>query len=89
VCVLDRLHAPVVKALAPLGLHIMCEKPLATRMDDAIDMYGTTLKSWNVLQSQSIFAVGYVLRYSLANLLLRPVVRDERVITLGDIVNIE
>lgn len=87
VCVLDELHAPVVKGLAPLGLHIMCEKPLATRLDDVIDMYGTILKSWSTLQRQSIFAAGYVLRYSPANLLLRRLVRDERVV--GDVVSVE
>jgi predicted dehydrogenase len=87
VCVLDELHAPVVKSLAPLGLHIMCEKPLATRLDDIIGMYGTILKSWSELQCQSVFAAGYVLRYSPANLLLRRLARDERVI--GDVISIE
>jgi len=30
ICVLDHQHVEVASALAPLGLHIMCEKPLGT-----------------------------------------------------------
>jgi predicted dehydrogenase len=41
VTVLDEMHIYVIKALAPLGLHIMCEKPLATNLDDCIDILGT------------------------------------------------
>ncbi len=36
VCVRDEMHRDVVVALAPLGLHIMCEKPLATTLGDCV-----------------------------------------------------
>jgi len=36
VCVLDEAHAEVVVGLRELGLHIMCEKPLATTLDDSL-----------------------------------------------------
>jgi len=40
VCVLDEMHREVVVALASLGgLHIMCEKPLATNLRDCVEMY--------------------------------------------------
>ena len=38
VCVLDEYHAEVVTALAPLDLHIMCEKPLATSLSDCLSI---------------------------------------------------
>lgn len=82
VCVRDEMHTEVVTALAPLGLHIMCEKPLATTLKDClkiqqcIDQY-----------PQRVFAIGHVLRYSPHNMLLRDLVRERRVI--GDIVAIE
>ncbi|GIJ91259.1 hypothetical protein Asppvi_010224 [Aspergillus pseudoviridinutans] len=87
VCLLDELHATVVQALAPLGLHIMCEKPLATRLDDIIGIYTTLLRSWETLQCQALFAVGLVLRYSLPQVLLRKLLREDRVI--GDVVSVE
>ncbi|KAF2182123.1 hypothetical protein K469DRAFT_691362 [Zopfia rhizophila CBS 207.26] len=36
VCMLGGLLAPVVKSVASLGLHVMCEKPLATRLDHVL-----------------------------------------------------
>ncbi|PVH93820.1 NAD(P)-binding protein [Periconia macrospinosa] len=87
VCVLDELHAAVVKALAPLGMHIMCEKPIATRLEDVLGIYAALAQSWKALHHQTVFAAGYVLRYSPANMLLRKLVRDERVI--GDVVSVE
>ena len=37
ICVLDHQHVEVASALGPLGLHIMCEKPLGkTPMDTAV-----------------------------------------------------
>lgn len=87
VCLLDELHATVVQALAPLGLHILCEKPLATRLNDLLGVYATLMRSWETLQCQSVFAVGLVLRYSLPQMLLRRLVREERVI--GDVVSTE
>jgi predicted dehydrogenase len=82
VCVLDELHVHVVKGLAPLGLHIMCEKPLATRLEHCIDMWGALRAT-----EKKIFAIAHVLRYSPQNVLLRKLVRVDKII--GDVVSIE
>lgn len=82
VCVRDELHKDVVTALAPLGLHIMCEKPLATSLKDCLDIQRSIQK-----YPQKIFAIGHVLRYSPHNLLLRHLVLGEKVI--GDVLSIE
>ena len=64
VAVLDEMHKPVVQALAPLGLHVLCEKPLATSMADCLDIYASMLKSWKDSNRQTVFGIGHVLRYS-------------------------
>lgn len=87
ICVLDELHVHVVKGLAPLGLHIMCEKPLATSLDDCIDILGTLTREWEVLGKKTIFGIGHVLRYSPHNIMLRKLVREEKVV--GDVVSVE
>ncbi|PMD40945.1 NAD(P)-binding protein [Hyaloscypha variabilis F] len=87
VTVLDELHVPVVKALAPLGLHIMCEKPLATSLDACIDILGAVTRGWEVLGRKTVFGIGHVLRYSPHNILLRKLVRVERVV--GDVISVE
>ncbi|KAI6783728.1 putative oxidoreductase-like protein [Emericellopsis cladophorae] len=78
ICVLDELHKEVVVALAPLDLHIMCEKPLACSLDDCLAMY-RALKG----HDKKIFHIGHVLRYSPHNVLLRRLLLEERAI--GDI----
>ena len=87
ICVLDELHIHVVKELAPLGLHIMCEKPLATSLDDCIAILGTLRRSWEVLGNKTIFGIGHVLRYSPHSMLLRNLVREEMVV--GNITSVE
>ncbi|KAK1150023.1 hypothetical protein N8T08_003581 [Aspergillus melleus] len=87
VCLLDELHATVVQAVAPLGLHILCEKPLATRLSDLLGIYGTLLKSWETLQTEAIFAVGLVLRHSLPQVMLRKLVREDRAV--GHVISVE
>ena len=87
VCVLDELHAPVVKALARLGVHILCEKPLATSLDDVLGIYGAVLKGWEQHGRRTVFGIGHVLRYSPHNVLLRKLVREDRVV--GNIMSIE
>lgn len=39
VCTLDETHVEIITALAPLGLHIMSEKPLATNLQDCLTIY--------------------------------------------------
>ncbi|KUJ24658.1 putative NAD binding Rossmann fold oxidoreductase [Mollisia scopiformis] len=87
VCVLDELHIHIVKALAPLGLHVMCEKPLATSLHDCIDIQATLTKEWEILGKKTIFGIGHVLRYSPHNILLRKLVREDKVV--GDVVSVE
>jgi predicted dehydrogenase len=87
ITVLDEMHIHVIKALAPLGLHIMCEKPLATRLDDCIDILGAVTREWQVLGRKTVFGIGHVLRYSPHNVLLRKLVREERVV--GDVISVE
>jgi len=78
VCVQDRMHKDVVLGLAPLGLHVMCEKPLATSLDDCVEIYKTVTG-----KERRIFGIGHVLRYSPHNMLLRKLLLEERVI--GDV----
>lgn len=82
ICVLDHQHVQVASAVGPLGLHIMCEKPLATNFNDCLRIQ----RSINAGPT-SIFAIGHVLRYSPHNMLLRHLVREKRLI--GDIISIE
>ena len=36
IAVQDHLHAEVLIAFAPLGFHVLCEKPLATNIKDMV-----------------------------------------------------
>ncbi|KAK3330277.1 hypothetical protein B0H66DRAFT_572395 [Apodospora peruviana] len=87
VCVQDEMHREVVLALTELGgLHIMCEKPLATRLQDCVDMYGALRSNTNANGEQMVFSIGHVLRYSPHNMLLRKLLLQDRVI--GDILSV-
>ncbi len=79
VCVQDEMHREVVVGLAPLGLHIMCEKPLATSLADCLDI-------WRAVGQNSIFSIGHVLRYSPHNMMLRKLLVEDRVI--GDVLSV-
>jgi predicted dehydrogenase len=87
VCVLDHQHIHAVRDLAPLGLHIMCEKPLATTLQDCIGIYGSITKEWETLGRKTIFSICHVLRYSPHNMLLHKLVREEQIV--GDVISIE
>ncbi|KAK4144614.1 uncharacterized protein C8A04DRAFT_11310 [Dichotomopilus funicola] len=87
VCVLDEMHRDVVVALANLGgFHIMCEKPLATTLQDCIDMYAALQANKVSGGEQAVFSIGHVLRYSPHNMLLRKLAVQDRVI--GDILSV-
>ena len=86
ICVLDEMHADIITALAPLGLNIMSEKPLATTLNDCLRIY-RSLQPPGTTAPQAIFSIGHVLRYSPHNMLLRELLIEERVI--GDILSIE
>ncbi|KAL3427828.1 oxidoreductase [Phlyctema vagabunda] len=85
ICVLDEMHKEVIVGLAPLGLHIMCEKPLATTLQDCVDIYRSLLPTGSTAPSK-IFSIGHVLRYSPHNMLLRKLLLEDRVI--GDIMSV-
>ncbi|KAK5651729.1 hypothetical protein OQA88_11691 [Cercophora sp. LCS_1] len=87
VCVLDEMHREVVVALTKLGgLHIMCEKPLATRLEDCVELYGLLDANRDKKGERLIFSIGHVLRYSPHNILLRKLLLEDRVI--GDILSV-
>lgn len=75
ICVLDEQHRDVIVALAPLELHIMCEKPLACSMEACLDMY-RAIKAG----TPKIFSIGHVLRYSPHNMMLRKLLVEDRII---------
>jgi predicted dehydrogenase len=82
ICVQDAMHRDVILAFAPLGIHIMCEKPLATTLEDCVAIY-KALKPENGTAPRQLFSIGHVLRYSPHNMLLRHLLLKDRVI--GDI----
>ncbi|KAK4183314.1 1,5-anhydro-D-fructose reductase [Podospora australis] len=87
VCVLDEMHHDVVIALAQLGgLHIMCEKPLATNLQDCINMYAALQSNTIDGDQKAVFSIGHVLRYSPHNILLRQLLLKDRVI--GDVLSV-
>jgi predicted dehydrogenase len=88
VCSLDETHVHIVRAVAPLDLHILCEKPLATSLADCLSIYRALVPAGDPRAAPTkIFSIGHVLRYSPHNLLLRKMLLVDRVI--GDIVSIE
>ncbi|KAK5633116.1 hypothetical protein RRF57_008830 [Xylaria bambusicola] len=82
ICVRDEMHHDVILGLAPLGLHIMCEKPLATTLEDCTNIYRTLAP----LQSSKVFSIGHVMRYSPHNMMLRKLLLEDKVI--GDILSV-
>lgn len=86
VCVLDEMHAEIITALAPMGLHIMSEKPLATTLGDCLKIYRSLQPSGSA-SPKAIFSTGHVLRYSPHNMLLRKLLLEQNVI--GDVLSIE
>lgn len=86
ICVLDEQHVDVVTAFAPHGYHIMCEKPLATTLNDCLKIYAALLPPPGQ-PSTTIFGIGHVLRYSPHNMLLREIVLEQDAI--GDVLSIE
>jgi predicted dehydrogenase len=86
VCTLDETHVEIITALAPFGLHIMSEKPLATTLSDCLSIH-RSLNPPDQEKPASIFSIGHVLRYSPHNILLRKLLVEDALI--GDIVSIE
>lgn len=91
ICTLDDTHVGIIQAIAPLNLHILCEKPLALSLDDCLTVFRTLQPpkgpNESPLAPKTIFSIGHVLRYSPHNKLLRKLLLEDRVI--GDIVSLE
>ncbi|RDW94356.1 hypothetical protein BP5796_00119 [Coleophoma crateriformis] len=87
ICVLDEMHREAIVGLAPLGIHIMCEKPLATSLADCVSIYKALLPGLpNNKTPSKVFSIGHVLRYSPHNMLLRKLLLEDKVI--GDIMSV-
>lgn len=86
VCTLDETHAEIICALAPLNIHIMSEKPLATTWTDCLRIY-RALQPPEKCSPSVIFSTGHVLRYSPHNMLLRRLLIEDYAI--GDVLSIE
>jgi predicted dehydrogenase len=83
ICTLDKTHREIIERLVPLSLHILCEKPLATTLDDCIHIYASLLPD----QPTALFAIGTVLCHTPRNVLLRKLIWEENAI--GDIVSVQ
>ncbi|KAL9028386.1 MAG: hypothetical protein Q9196_003252 [Gyalolechia fulgens] len=86
ICTLDETHAEIITGLAPLSLHLMSEKPLATTLKDCLNIY-QSLQPPQGESPRALFSIGHVLRYSPHNMLLRKLLLDDRVI--GEVLSIE
>ncbi|TFK29274.1 streptomycin biosynthesis protein StrI [Coprinopsis marcescibilis] len=83
VTVQDNLHLQVATAFAKQGYHILCEKPMATTLEECIAMEAA-IKEANV-----IFGMGHVLRYSPYSKAITEIVRSGRLGKLVNIVQVE
>ena len=87
VCTLDTQHVEIILALAPLGLHILSEKPLATTLQDCLAICRSLKPAGLDSPPTQVFGVGHVLRYSPHNMLLRKLLLQDRAV--GDILSVE
>ncbi|KAH8827260.1 hypothetical protein DL96DRAFT_1529208 [Flagelloscypha sp. PMI_526] len=79
IAVQDHMHCEVTLAFVELGYHILCEKPMATTMEDCIKMKDAVEKA-NI-----VFGLGHVLRYTPYTRGITEVIRSGK---LGRPVNI-
>ncbi|KAL9592739.1 MAG: hypothetical protein Q9179_006418 [Wetmoreana sp. 5 TL-2023] len=86
ICTLDETHAEIIVGLAPLNLHLMSEKPLATTLDDCLKIY-RSLRPSHAGSPKAIFSIGHVLHYSPHNMLLRKLLVQDRAV--GEVLSIE
>jgi len=87
VCVLDEMHEEVVVGIAGLGVHVCCEKPLATRLESCVRIYRALKEAEEESGRGSVFGICHVLRYSPHNMMLRELVLETGVI--GDVLSLE
>ncbi|KAF8897389.1 hypothetical protein BD779DRAFT_1667376 [Infundibulicybe gibba] len=79
IAVQDHMHLEVALAFADQGYHILCEKPMATSVEDCIKM------EMAIKSSKVIFGMGHVMRYSPYNQEITKIIRSG---ALGDLINI-
>lgn len=51
----DQMHAPLVEAFAKQGYHILCEKPMATSVQDCVEM----VKQVQAAEEKRVFGIGH------------------------------
>ncbi|KAL9008827.1 MAG: hypothetical protein Q9173_006085 [Seirophora scorigena] len=86
ICTLDGMHAEAILGLRVLNLHMMSEKPLATTLQDCLNIY-KALQPPHAPSPKAIFSIGHVLHYSPHNMLLRKLLLEDGVI--GEVLSIE
>ncbi|KAJ6629135.1 streptomycin biosynthesis protein StrI [Mycena sp. CBHHK59/15] len=79
IAVQDHMHKEVVLAFAAQGYNILCEKPMATSLEDIIEIEDAIKKAG------TIFGMGHVMRYSPYSREITEYVRSG---VLGQLVNI-
>ncbi|KAI0144647.1 streptomycin biosynthesis protein StrI [Xylariaceae sp. FL1272] len=84
VCTQDQTHKDILHAFGLLKLHVLCEKPIATTLQDCQDIY---ISLGGGKTPQTIFSTGHVLRYSPHNMLLRKLLLEDRLI--GELISLE
>ncbi|CAI6339994.1 unnamed protein product [Periconia digitata] len=89
ICVLDEMHEQVLVGIAPLNVHICCEKPLSTSLEKCINIYKalSAVPGGGKEGRDKIFGICHVLRYSPFTMLLRQLVVEEGVV--GDVLSVE
>ncbi|EDR12932.1 uncharacterized protein LACBIDRAFT_183239 [Laccaria bicolor S238N-H82] len=79
IAVQDNLHLEVAVAFAQQGYHILCEKPMATSVEDCINMENA------IKEAGTIFGMGHVMRYSPYSKEITEIVRSG---ALGELINV-
>ncbi|KAH9482833.1 Putative oxidoreductase YteT [Psilocybe cubensis] len=79
IAVQDHLHAEVAVAFADQGYHILCEKPMATNLEDCIAIDRA------IKDARKIFGMGHVMRYSPYSREITEIIRSG---SLGELINI-
>ncbi|KAJ3909277.1 hypothetical protein F5879DRAFT_791884 [Lentinula edodes] len=79
IAVQDHMHVEVALAFAEQGYHILCEKPMATTMEDCIRIEEA------INRAGIIFGMGHVMRYSPYSQEITKIVQSQ---TLGQLINL-
>ncbi|KAJ6516040.1 hypothetical protein C8R45DRAFT_229639 [Mycena sanguinolenta] len=83
IAVQDQMHKEVVLAFAAQGYHILCEKPMATSIEDIIEIENA------VSRAGIIFGMGHVMRYSPYSQDITECIRSGKLGKLVNIVQVE